>query len=85
MWWLQNPAGQSCSSLRRTSFVRMTDSATSTLSWVSCTLFKPLLTAPFSIVVILYMNLMLDLFWLEPGCCVGDLKKHKIGYCTVCV
>lgn len=55
--------------LRPTSFVSMTDSATSALSRVSCTLLRPSLTAALSIGVILYMNLMLDcleLFWPEP-------------------
>lgn len=49
------------SRVQRTSFVSNTDSAISTLSGVSCTLFSPLLTAPFSIGVILYTNLTLCL------------------------
>lgn len=87
-------AKESCWSLlcsvHHTSFVSMTDSAISTLSGVSCTLFRPLLMAPFSIGVILYMNLMLCLesiawLWPKPGCCVGDLRRHRYIIMCVCM
>lgn len=75
-------------SLHHTSFVNITDSATSSLSGVSCVLWRPSFMAPVSISISFNWYLLrpeglycIAWFWLKPGWCEGSLKRPDRKKC----